>query len=199
MDRDTEIYNTHIIIWLGCGISMVISAAQIRAARALIGWTQAQLAAESGLSEISIQKIEKGITDPRASTLAAIERALAAACVEFTNGDAPGVRLLKGAQNELRPTVSNIWHVAERDESKHALANLGAEYRARTKRHDAGVVLLATIHGIEYSIGRIEIANDSIQFTPPYGRPRRDRADGWLTASEFRNWTADVLNGLKGR
>jgi transcriptional regulator with XRE-family HTH domain len=72
---------------------MVISAAQIRAARGLLGWTQAKLAAESGLSEISIQNIEKGATDPRASTLTAIERAFERAGVEFTNGARPGVRL----------------------------------------------------------------------------------------------------------
>jgi transcriptional regulator with XRE-family HTH domain len=71
---------------------MVISAAQVRAARALVGWTQAKLAAKSGLSEIGIQNIEKGATDPRASTLAAIKRALEAAGVEFTNGRPPGVR-----------------------------------------------------------------------------------------------------------
>jgi len=81
---------------------MVISAAQIRAARALVGWTQAQLAANSGLSEISIQNIEKGATDPRASTLAAIERALEAAGVEFTNGGRPGVRFREAAPTHIR-------------------------------------------------------------------------------------------------
>jgi transcriptional regulator with XRE-family HTH domain len=76
---------------------MGTSAAQIRAARALLGWTQAQLAANSGLSEISIQKIEKGVTDPRASTLLAIERALDAGGVEFIDGGQPGVRMKRVA------------------------------------------------------------------------------------------------------
>jgi transcriptional regulator with XRE-family HTH domain len=77
---------------------MINSPVQIRAARALLGWTQAKLASASGLSELSIQSIEKSLTDPRASTLGAIERALTAAGVMFTNGDEPGVKLQTTAQ-----------------------------------------------------------------------------------------------------
>lgn len=67
----------------------MISPAQIRAARALLGWTQVDLAAASGVSEISIKNIERGVTDPRASTLGAIEAAVAKAGVVFlAAGDA---------------------------------------------------------------------------------------------------------------
>ena len=55
--------------------SAMITAGQIRAARALIGWTQVDLAKASGVSEISIKNIERGATDPRASTLEAFQRA----------------------------------------------------------------------------------------------------------------------------
>ncbi len=74
---------------------MIVVPAQIRAARALVGWTQAELAAASGLSEMSIKNIERSFTDPRASTLSAIVRALEAAGVEFTNGGEPGVKSRK--------------------------------------------------------------------------------------------------------
>jgi transcriptional regulator with XRE-family HTH domain len=74
---------------------MIIVPAQIRAARALVGWTQAELAAASGLSEMSIKNIERSFTDPRASTLSAIVRALEAAGVAFTNGGEPGVKARK--------------------------------------------------------------------------------------------------------
>jgi transcriptional regulator with XRE-family HTH domain len=78
----------------------VISGAQIRAARALVGMTQRDLAAASGISEISIKNIERGATDPRASTLAAIQKALGQAGVVFLDhGDVRdgglGVRLKK--------------------------------------------------------------------------------------------------------
>lgn len=75
-----------------------LSPVQIRAARALIGWTQIELASASGVSEISIKNIERGVTDPRRSTLEAIQTALESAGVLFldpgqTRDGGPGVRL----------------------------------------------------------------------------------------------------------
>jgi transcriptional regulator with XRE-family HTH domain len=72
----------------------VVTAPQIRAARALLGWTQLDLARESGISEVSIKNIERGSTDPRASTLAAIENAFETAGVIFLD---PGVARDGGA------------------------------------------------------------------------------------------------------
>lgn len=76
----------------------VITGAQIRAARALIGWKQTDLASASGVSEISIKNIERGATDPRGSTLSAIQEAFSKAGVVFLDpGDVrdggPGVRM----------------------------------------------------------------------------------------------------------
>lgn len=75
----------------------MITPAQIRAARALIGWKQTELASAAGLSEMSVKNIERGTTDPRVSTLEAIKMALESAGVIFiaSNGDGPGVRLRK--------------------------------------------------------------------------------------------------------
>lgn len=75
----------------------MISPAQIRAARALLGWKQTDLAAASGVSEVSIKNIERGKTDARSSTMAKIENAIAEAGVMFldagVNRDGgPGVR-----------------------------------------------------------------------------------------------------------
>jgi predicted transcriptional regulator len=80
--------------------SAMITTGQIRAARALIGWTQVDLAKASGVSEISIKNIERGATDPRASTLEAFQRAFEKAGVVFLEpGDirdgGEGVRLKK--------------------------------------------------------------------------------------------------------
>ena len=61
----------------------MITPAQIRAARALIGWKQSDLASNSGVSEISIKNIERGATDARSSTLAAIQSAFTKAGVVF--------------------------------------------------------------------------------------------------------------------
>jgi transcriptional regulator with XRE-family HTH domain len=81
-------------------VAAMITPAQIRAARALIGWKQTDLAAASGVSEISIKNIERGVTDARGSTLAAIQNAFSGAGVVFlepgdTRDGGPGVRLGK--------------------------------------------------------------------------------------------------------
>lgn len=78
--------------------AVMITPAQIRAARALIGWKQTDLASASGVSEMSIKNIERGATDPRVSTLQALQEALEGAGVVFLdNGHmvagGPGVRL----------------------------------------------------------------------------------------------------------
>lgn len=67
---------------------VMITPAQIRAARALIGWKQTDLAAAAELSEMSIKNVEKDGADPRSSTLAKIEAAFEAAGVIFLD---PGV------------------------------------------------------------------------------------------------------------
>jgi len=61
----------------------MITPAQIRAARALLGWKQSKLAAAASVSEISIKNIERGATDARSSTLGKIEDAFAREGVEF--------------------------------------------------------------------------------------------------------------------
>lgn len=77
----------------------MISSAQIRAGRAMLGMTQSTLAERAGVSRKSLVAVEMGTGDPRASTLAAIEAVLKAAGVVFieANGDGPGVRLRKAS------------------------------------------------------------------------------------------------------
>lgn len=65
----------------------MISAGQIRAARAFLNWKQTDLANASGVSEMSIKNIERGLTDPRVSTITAIRNALQSAGVEFVDDE----------------------------------------------------------------------------------------------------------------
>jgi DNA-binding transcriptional regulator YiaG len=74
---------------------MAISPAQCRAARGLIAMDQAVLAEAANVSRNVIIDFEKGRRVPGRNNLAAIQRVLEKAGVEFTNGDAPGVRLRK--------------------------------------------------------------------------------------------------------
>ena len=72
-----------------------ILPSQCRAARGLVDLDQADLAAAASVTRNVIIDFEKGRRIPHTNNLAAIQRALEAAGVEFTNGDAPGVRLKK--------------------------------------------------------------------------------------------------------
>lgn len=74
----------------------MVTSAQIRAGRALLNWTVRDLADRAGVHRNTVTRAETDATGPGHAT-AAIRTALEAAGVEFTNGDAPGVRLRKGA------------------------------------------------------------------------------------------------------
>jgi predicted transcriptional regulator len=77
-----------------------ISSVQLRAARALVGWSRDDLAAATGSTVRNLARIEAGEITPRPATVAAIRAALEAAGVVFlADGEAPdggpGVRLKK--------------------------------------------------------------------------------------------------------
>ena len=71
----------------------MISVEQIRAARALLGWSQGDLSQHCGISTTSINTIERGEVAPRTSSRHAIARTLSAHGVLFTG--AYGVDLQK--------------------------------------------------------------------------------------------------------
>lgn len=72
-----------------------VSRRVCRAARALAGWNQADLARAADVSKQTIVDFERGVRTPYRNNLRAIEAALASAGVEFTlDGDGqPGVRI----------------------------------------------------------------------------------------------------------
>ena len=74
---------------------MDFSPAQCRAARALIGWSQADLHAAAKVAKKTIADFEREARQPYPRTLAAIRAALEEAGVTFTSGDEPGVKLRK--------------------------------------------------------------------------------------------------------
>lgn len=74
------------------------TAEQIRAARALLGLSQAEVAGRVGVSTMTVKRAEgAGSPPPAQSTIEAIGTALEAAGVEFIpeNGGGAGVRLKK--------------------------------------------------------------------------------------------------------
>jgi transcriptional regulator with XRE-family HTH domain len=83
-----------------------ISVRQVKAARELIGWKQTDLAEASGLSIVTVRRVESqdGELGGRADTGAKIVAALESAGVIFVdeNGEGPGVRLRKGGGGGMK-------------------------------------------------------------------------------------------------
>jgi len=73
----------------------MITPEQCRAARGLLKWTQPQLARLARVSKDTVRHFESGRQEANPSTLIVIKLAFETHGVEFTNGDAPGVRLPK--------------------------------------------------------------------------------------------------------
>lgn len=87
-------HETLVFIKFAVGYDLMITTAQIRAARGLLKWTQAILAHRAAISTVTLNMIENETVRPRESTLAAIRSALEAGGVELLeeNGTAVGVR-----------------------------------------------------------------------------------------------------------
>jgi predicted transcriptional regulator len=80
----------------------MITVRQVKAARALLGWSQADLAVHSGVSEPTIARLESldGELGGRANTAEKICAALESAGIDFIseNGGGAGLRLRKRSQ-----------------------------------------------------------------------------------------------------
>ena len=71
-----------------------ISAEQYRGARAMLGWSQSELAEAAGVSRTLLVEFERGARTPHRNNLDAMPRAMEAAGIEFINesGGDVGVR-----------------------------------------------------------------------------------------------------------
>jgi CheY-like chemotaxis protein/DNA-binding Xre family transcriptional regulator len=73
----------------------MIVVEQIRGARAMLGMKQGDLAKQAGISVSTLNNIERGVqTDPKISTLRAIQHALEQDGIEFTDSDAGRIGIL---------------------------------------------------------------------------------------------------------
>jgi DNA-binding XRE family transcriptional regulator len=71
--------------------SNLITMEQCRGARAMLGWSQAELAKAANVSRQTIADFERGAHMPISNNLAGIIRAFEEAGVEFTREDGGGV------------------------------------------------------------------------------------------------------------
>ena len=79
----------------------MIDGRQIRAARAMLGWSREELLQASGISMSALLRMEGALADSRSSTLNKVVKALSLAGIEFVTRDdgAIGV-ILKGPSTD---------------------------------------------------------------------------------------------------
>ena len=79
----------------------MVSSRQMKAARALLDWSQGELAEKAGVVPITIKRAEKDISATKANIIEAIEKAFAAAGIEFIdNATKEGAVVLKKAKKK---------------------------------------------------------------------------------------------------
>lgn len=88
--------------WPSATAGRMLTPEQIRAARAVLRWTQADLANAAKVAAITIKDIEAGGVDSKILTLQKLRRAFEAAGIEFLDegapslGGGPGLRVRPG-------------------------------------------------------------------------------------------------------
>ena len=91
----------------------VITPAQFRAARALLNWSQKELARQASVGIGSVRDVESERRPPETGVVGAIRRALQNGGVQFVPGAAdagPGVRLIASRPTIIRrPTTMTQW------------------------------------------------------------------------------------------
>jgi DNA-binding XRE family transcriptional regulator len=99
----------------------MITSQMIRGSRSMLGLTQSQLAEAAGISTVTLVAIERGDTDPRASTLRAIQNALSGEGVVFGSDGSvrvvPKVQIIrfpKGTLAEAKITALAILNAGQK-------------------------------------------------------------------------------------
>jgi transcriptional regulator with XRE-family HTH domain len=161
----------------------MIEPRQIRAARALLNWSQGDLAEASGVAISSIKNVENSITTARKETMDDIQGALEKAGIEFLPGS--GVRLriesitvLKGAE-ALQLFFDDVYQAMQKNSGGDVMIS-GVEEkayddadRALVERH---LERMAALGGVKQ---KVLCKKGDSNFTVPYAEYR------WVDANLF--------------
>jgi len=118
-----------------------ITSRQVKAARALLDWSQEDLSAKSGLSIGTIRKIEAGHISPRGKTMEGISDAFIKADISFVGSDGVHLRTnevynIEGDDCFLRLT-EDVYHTLKKNVGEllymHADSSLSSETEILTQ------------------------------------------------------------------
>lgn len=163
----------------------MITSKQMRAARGLLDWSQAQLADVAGVARVSIKNIETGATAPRKDTIEAIQKAFEDHGIEFL--PANGVRqrddiitVYEGSEAEEQ-LLNDIYHTMLREGAGSEVLIYGLiEMDPATYPHEAALAR-AQIERLKNAgvTERILGSHGNMHFVAPWNYYR------WLPAEEF--------------
>lgn len=88
-------------------------AAKVRMARAVLGWSQSELGYRVGLTQRAIHKLEQGDTEPRRSTMRAIEQIWRDEGIEFEDLDGGSFRVTVRSPVLDRPATARARRAQE--------------------------------------------------------------------------------------
>lgn len=82
----------------------LVNGRQLRAARVLLGWDQAQLAKSAHVAIGTVRRMESfdGVIGSQTATLLKVQTALEKGGIEFLDDDRPGVRLKHAPRQRTR-------------------------------------------------------------------------------------------------
>jgi len=92
MTIHVAVHNAHDLVEL-VRLARRAFAAKIRLARAVLGWSQSELGFRVGLTQRAIHKLEQGETEPRRTTVRAIEEIWREQGIEFEDLTDGGFRV----------------------------------------------------------------------------------------------------------
>ena len=81
----------------------MIEGRQVRAARAILGWSREELLDASGISMSALLRMEGNMADSRSSTLNKVVKALSLAGIEFVTRDDGAIGVILKAQTLPKP------------------------------------------------------------------------------------------------
>jgi transcriptional regulator with XRE-family HTH domain len=112
MKDEKRLYNDRRFLLEAVVVGEIIIPAQVRAARALLDWSQNELASAANVGVTTVRDIESERRATDTDAMRQIRRALDNAGVEFVSGTSdfgPGVRMVRGRPHLIRQPVFDIY------------------------------------------------------------------------------------------
>jgi transcriptional regulator with XRE-family HTH domain len=174
----------------GDQVEATVSPEQVKIARELLGWSQAELAAKVGVSETALTLFEREKRRLLVLDSTALRRALESAGVEFTNFGEAGARLRPEYSGMSLDSFLNELDAYEQRRLRPRgimVGNRGVKFGFALLYTDKTSASLA-LEGKE--LGRLRWTNGSVEFDPPIAQSARafeDDLDQWASRAYARH------------